>query len=185
MCDCASYLQHQVLSSPPFVGPLCTCSAFTAMSNKCLTFGTIPEHVAPFRDVEKRDKFASMFWSAFRSHVLGDVNLSRILEATSCQVVAKTVKGFWTALSENIRCHGVSDNYVSQLNVWCCLYRILRQSAATLTSNVCAFLLNMRHNWQQRYPGCISTPRRTSTIATSRAHECCDSGKASPPATIT
>ena len=145
----------------------------------------MPERVTSFRYVEEHDKFALMFWTAFHSHMIGachfDVNL---LNATSCQVVAKTVKGFWRALSENIRCHAVSDDFVSRVKNVVKFVSVLRQSTATLTSYVCAFLLNMRHNGQQHYPGCISSPRRTSTVATSPAHEYCDSGRASPPVSI-
>ena len=34
---------------------------------------------------------------------------ANLVKATSCQIVAETVKGFWTALSENIRCPAVSQ----------------------------------------------------------------------------
>ena len=56
-------------------------------------------------------------------------------------------QGFWTALSESNQCHVVSDDFASRLNVWCCVSQVLRQSTATLTSYVCAFLSNMRHKW--------------------------------------
>ena len=36
---------------------------------------------------------------------------------------------------------------MSQLNVWCCLSRVLRQNAAALAFSHCAILSNMRHNW--------------------------------------
>ena len=79
----------------------------------------MPERVTSFGYVEEQDKFALMFWSDFDSARDGKCHFdANLLKATSCQVVAKTVKRFWTALSENIRCPAVSDDFVSQLNLW-------------------------------------------------------------------
>ena len=72
---------------------------------------------------------------------------AHLLEATCCQVVAKTVKTLWTPLFESIWCHGVLDDFVPQLNVWCCLSQALRQSAAALRFSHCAILSNMRRKW--------------------------------------
>ena len=63
---------------------------------------------------------------------------AHLLKANCCQVAAKTVKGMWTARSENICCHGVADDFVSRLNVWCCVQ---------YQYSLCAFLSNMRQNW--------------------------------------
>ena len=41
----------------------------------------------------------------------------------------------------------MSDDFVSQLNVWCCLSRVLRQNAAAHTFSHCAILSNMRRKW--------------------------------------
>ena len=70
--------------------------------NQMPTFGTIPEHVASFGDVEKRDNGVNVleFFSLARD---GTCHFdAHLLKATSCQVVAKTVKKLWTPLSENI-----------------------------------------------------------------------------------
>ena len=70
--------------------------------NQMPTFGTIPEHVASFGYVEEHDKFALMFWSSSLARD-GTCHFdAHLLKATSCQVVAKTVKTLWTPLSENI-----------------------------------------------------------------------------------
>ena len=60
------------------LGPLCTCSAFTAKRTKCLTIGTVPERVTSFGYVEEQDKFALMFWSDIHPHVMVNVTLTRI-----------------------------------------------------------------------------------------------------------
>ena len=41
----------------------------------------------------------------------------------------------------------MSDDFVSQLNVWCCLSQALRQSAAALAFSHCAVLSSMRRKW--------------------------------------
>ena len=52
--------------------------------------------------VEMQDKFALMFWSDTHARD-GKCHFdAHFLKATCCQVVARTVKGFWKALSENI-----------------------------------------------------------------------------------
>ena len=59
-----------------------------------------------------------VFWCDLHPHVMGNVTLTRISsQLPACQVVARTVKGCWTALSESKRCHVVSDDFVSRLNV--------------------------------------------------------------------
>ena len=75
----------------------CTCSACTAMRTKCLTFGTVPDHVTSFGCLEKQDKFALMFCSG--THL---TRSSLKLPVTRLQ--RRPVLGFWTALSEIIRC---------------------------------------------------------------------------------
>ena len=113
--------------------PQGNCSALIAMSTKCHTFGTTPKHVASCGYVEMRDKLASMFSSEVNQQVVEKCHFYvHLLKATCCQVVAKTVKGMWTARSENICCHGVADDFVSRINVWCCVSPVLRQRAATL-----------------------------------------------------
>ena len=74
-------------------GPLCNCSAFIARSNKCPTFGTTPKHVASCGYVEMQDKVALMFQSDTLASDGSCPFDAHFLKATSCQVVAKTVKG--------------------------------------------------------------------------------------------
>ena len=72
------------------------------MSTEYSTFGTTPKHVASCGYVETPDKFALMFWSDTLARDGACHSDAHLLKAACRQVVAKTVKGLWTARSENI-----------------------------------------------------------------------------------
>ena len=122
--------------------------SFHRHANQMLhTFGTTPKHVASCGYVEMRDKFASMFWCDTLARG-GTCHFdAHLLKAACCQVVAKTVKGLWTALSESkLMSWSCRRLRVTTQRVVLCLSNIASRCCDTRYS-LCAFLSNMRQNW--------------------------------------
>ena len=77
----------------------------------------------------RRETMALMFWSSSLARDAAchfDANLPK---PTSCQIAAKTVKGFWTALSEVMQCQTSSynDSTCAEVCFWYCV-KVLRHS---------------------------------------------------------